>query len=64
MILGICQWKWDSDGYFATSCGEAFTFTEGGPSQHGFLYCPWCGDSLSEVSPPFDTTTAEEDERG
>jgi len=50
-----CWWvddgeKWSSD------CDEAFQFTNDGPDENGFKYCPYCG-SVIRI-----TTQAEVDE--
>lgn len=44
-----CQWREDEDGNWETACGELFFFTEGGPAENGFLFCPYCGSNLKPV---------------
>ena len=41
-----CTWANDSDGFFATTCGRAFDFCDGGPDENRFSYCPFCGRSI------------------
>ena len=44
----ICIWVEDEEGIFETSCNEMFEFTESGPKENGFNYCPYCGCELVE----------------
>lgn len=47
-----CRWKQDSfemADTFNTTCGNAFTFTEGAPKDNGFNYCPYCGNVLLQI---------------
>ena len=56
-----CEWhappEWEQD-YWETACGEAFCFTDGGPSDNRMRFCPYCGGELIEVQ----AATKEEDE--
>lgn len=40
-----CEWRNVDcgDGYFETSCGEAFSLNEGSPSENNMKFCPFCG---------------------
>jgi len=40
-----CKWALDDEdsGTWRGDCGELWTFTEGGPSENNFNYCPACG---------------------
>ncbi len=38
-----CQLSEDSDGNWETACGEILIFTEAGPAENGYKYCPYCG---------------------
>jgi hypothetical protein len=40
-----CGWT-EEDDYWHTGCGEAFTFTEGGPKENNFKYCYSCGKKI------------------
>jgi hypothetical protein len=42
------MWIEDSDETFNTSCGHSFVFNDGGPTENGFEYCPYCGGALTE----------------
>jgi hypothetical protein len=51
----VCTWRPESiepdlcdTGCWITECGHAFYFTEGGPTQHEFKKCPYCGKLLEE----------------
>jgi len=46
-----CQWTEDDDGVWDTECGNAFVFTDGGPSDNNLLFCPYCGAALRGGSP-------------
>ena len=39
-----CVWTEDIDGKWDTDCGEAFV--EGGPEEHDFEFCCFCGNAL------------------
>ena len=41
-----CKWSQAADGVFVTTCGRAFDFSDGGPDESGFSYCPFCGRSI------------------
>lgn len=46
-----CRW-WQErfDPYWTSDCGRAaFEFTDGGPVQNGFRFCPHCGRPLREL---------------
>lgn len=46
-----CTWTQSSDesmqGPFFGTCGVAWTFSEGGPSENDMLFCPKCGGRLN-----------------
>lgn len=42
------HWKWD------TSCGEGFQFTNDGPEENGFNFCPYCSLAIKPVVPEHD----------
>ena len=49
-----CAWTLNDDpddSYWATACGEAFVFNDGGPAEHDFKHCCYCGGALV-VAPP------------
>ena len=57
-----CFWKEYADGAWFTECGKKHHFTEGGPIENGFTYCPYCA-KLIKGAPyivPDDTPEAEE----
>ena len=41
-----CDWTLDMAEPWQTSCGEAFQFFEGGPSDNQFDFCPFCGKEI------------------
>ena len=42
-----CEWTHnDDDGYWDTSCGEAWRFDDGGPKENNMNFCPCCGKTL------------------
>jgi len=53
----ICTWAEDSDGVWNASCppvgDHSFCFTEAGPTENGFKFCPYCGKPL--VASAFDS---------
>jgi hypothetical protein len=52
----VCGWKyhlgrdWD-EGYWSTSCGNDWYFTEGTPETNRVKYCPYCGKPIKAVMP-------------
>ena len=42
-IANDCGWADNEDGAWETSCGEIFEFTNRGPHQNRFTFCPFCG---------------------
>ena len=57
--MNTCIWNTNEslcneDDTWYTECGEAFVFTEDGPKENGFQFCPYCGGKivikLSEVT--------------
>lgn len=44
-----CQWAYDDiDDAWDTACGNKFCFTDSGPKENGYLFCPGCGHELKE----------------
>ena len=43
-----CNWEEKWSGQWETDCGQAFEFIDLGPSENGFIYCPYCGIRISE----------------
>lgn len=45
-----CIWKYDDpddeNNAYATSCNNYFQFNDGGPTENGFKFCPYCGKEL------------------
>lgn len=51
----LCTWTFvdpDIAPRWETSCEQAFSFTEGGVEENGFLFCPWCGCTIEPVIIP------------
>lgn len=44
-----CDWCVDDDGVWYTGCGHAWQFEDGGPTENGTKWCPYCGGRLSEA---------------
>jgi hypothetical protein len=52
-IAPVCDWRqdtWDDldSNTYNTSCGEAFSITEGKPSENRMKFCAYCGKPLVE----------------
>jgi len=48
-----CEWAMvDSDGYtiWETGCDIEFEFSDGGPKENNFKYCPYCGREIRTVN--------------
>ena len=42
-----CEWTHDDDdGYWDTSCGNAWRFDDGGPKENNMNFCHCCGKTL------------------
>lgn len=41
-----CEWTVDDDGIYNSSCGQIFVFTDDGPIENKFRYCPYCGHGM------------------
>jgi hypothetical protein len=41
-----CEWSYDADGYWNTSCGGTWVFTDGTPEENEILYCHKCGNPI------------------
>lgn len=57
----MCTWTLDSDPDYSvwnTECKNAFIFTEEGPKENGFNYCPYCGDAMRVKAPSSTGDTA------
>lgn len=44
-----CQWEYDGNNRWETSCENTFLFFAGGPQDNGFRFCPYCGGRLEVV---------------
>jgi|Deesub1362B_J571_1020462.scaffolds.fasta_scaffold24845_1 hypothetical protein len=38
-----CNWTFDNDGYYQTTCGNGWNFEGGEILDNGVVYCPYCG---------------------
>lgn len=43
-----CLWVQDLDGYWGSSCNQAFILTDGTPTENEMRYCCHCGKPLKE----------------
>ncbi len=50
-----CVWREDADGNWHTTCGHAFLFIEGGPSENDMVWCCYCNHFLVEQPAQEDT---------
>ena len=57
--MNTCTWTEDEDGAFETGCGDMFDFTNDGPSENGFKFCPYCGGELATIQ---QSLTVEDEE--
>ena len=45
--LGTCEWSHEeSDGFWESSCGDAWRFDDGGPKENNMHFCHHCGKTL------------------
>ena len=44
--MDACKWSHDWHEFWKGQCGITFEFTEGGPEDNGFSFCPKCGKRL------------------
>ncbi len=42
-----CRWHSDGADCWETECDHNFYFTEGGPLENGFKFCPYCGHKIA-----------------
>lgn len=48
-VRDICLWGQDENGIWETGCGHAFEFTDSGPTENYFRFCPYCGKPLEVI---------------
>ena len=55
-----CTWTEQDDsnlpGVYATGCGGMFVLNEGKLQDHGFSYCPYCGNEIALAASPQEQT--------
>lgn len=47
-----CYWRQESPTYpmyWNTECDRSHVFTEGGPKENEFKFCPFCGKTIRTV---------------
>lgn len=44
-----CIWTFDNDGYYQTTCGNGWSFEDGGIRDNGVNFCPYCGGIVIET---------------
>ena len=49
--MSDCHWEHNEEGYWETTCGNAFEVTEGTPLENNMRFCCYCGKRLVEVGP-------------
>lgn len=43
-----CEWRYhDNDGAWFTSCGQAWSYIDGGPVENGMNFCHCCGKAIA-----------------
>ncbi len=48
VAAGSCEWTHNEDeSSWDTACDNKWMFTEGGPTDNGCKFCPYCGKALS-----------------
>jgi hypothetical protein len=50
-----CAWEQESDPdyeHWETGCKNAFQFTDGGPKENNFKFCPYCGGKMIAITEP------------
>lgn len=51
--MSKCIWEntaeWDDDEYWECCGTNIFQFSEGGPKENHFKYCPYCGKEIKEL---------------
>lgn len=55
-----CQWKFDPDGYWQTSCDDQFCIADGTPAENRMIYCHHCGRRIVTI----DAATPAADNEG
>jgi len=48
--LPPCEWTQIDDGPWETGCGHLFEFNEGGPTENGATFCPYCGKRIDATA--------------
>lgn len=48
--MSKCWWTENEDGYWDTSCDNAFEIIDGTPAENNFKFCCYCGGQLVQVS--------------
>lgn len=60
-----CHWQEDEEGNWESDCGETFIFTDEGPQENNFCFCPYCGGKMeSSKFTPLPTREEIAEERG
>lgn len=50
--LDACDWTYDDDGFWRTSCSDKVWFFDGTPDENNAKFCPFCGKPLFAPPPP------------
>ncbi|MDB4311927.1 hypothetical protein N9937_00715 [bacterium] len=48
---GTCEWAYDDDDFWNTSCDRAITFIVGGVTDNDYQHCPGCGKKILQQQP-------------
>lgn len=60
--MSNCIWNMDEDGNWETLCDQMHGFIDGGPTENGHVFCPYCGKHIrvSEAAGNAPRTSAPE----
>lgn len=57
-----CEWKYDAiDDMWETSCGQAWTFIDGGPKDNHVTFCHNCGAKVAALAAGSENPKGDED---
>lgn len=47
--MDYCKWQEDVEGIWETDCKNSFVFSDGGPLENEFGFCPYCGKKILSI---------------
>jgi len=51
-VKSTCEWSPTTEEWFDSECGKGFIFNDGGATDNGFVYCPFCGLRIVQLEIP------------